>query len=72
MINRQSVKRIITVPFVLTGVDRPVCTVSKTVNHYICDRCGHQFVRAGLDGFFSHLFEGCPLCGDGKEEGVSS
>ena len=69
MITRQSIKKTVTVKALLNGIDRPVCTVSKTVNHHVCDRCGYEYDRAGLDGFFSQLFEGCPLCGEGKEEG---
>jgi hypothetical protein len=43
---------------------------TKTVDHITCDKCGHKYERAGLCGVFEELFEGCPKCGEGKEDWV--
>jgi len=68
MITHQTTKKTVLVGEKLVGVSKPICSVTKTVDHHVCDNCGHTYEREGLSGFFEQMFEGCPSCGHSKEE----
>ena len=70
MIVNQRLEKAILIESKLTGVSKPICSVTKTVNLHVCDNCGNAYERKGIEGFFEQMFTGCPNCGHDKDPDI--